>query len=155
MTEQQIKDAAIGFEQAWMAGDTKQALSFFADDAVWIAPNGVFRGRAQIEKYLTWVNKIVKNYKITETGLGIVIQGDAVIAEHILSGTIDGMKFESPAVCIDEFKNGKIVKSRTYFDRLAQSQQVAKGMFSKWGVNAVVNGVQKGLSSISCKINSQ
>ena len=146
MTEQQMKDAAIGFEQAWMAGDVKQALSFFADDAVWIAPNGTFKGKVQIEKYLTWVNNIVKNYKITETGIGIIVQGDVAIAEHILSGTIDGMKFESPAVCIDEFKNGKIVSLRTYFDRLAQSQQVAKGIFAKWGVNAVVNGVQKGLS---------
>jgi ketosteroid isomerase-like protein len=146
MTEQQMKDASNGFEQAWMEGDTKQALSFFAEDAVWIAPNGTFKGKAQIEKYLIWVNKVVKNYRITETGIGIVVQGDVVIAEHILSGTIDGMKFESPAVCIDEFKNGKIVNLRTYFDRLAQSQQVAKGVFAKFGVNAVVNGVQKGLS---------
>ncbi len=146
MTEQQNKDAAIRFQQAWMAGDTQQALSFFADDAIWIAPNGVFEGRAQIEKYLTWVNEIVKDYNIAETGIGIVVQGDAVITEHVLSGTIDGMEFESPAVCIDEFRSGKIVKSRTYFDRLAQSQQVARGMFAKWGVNAVVNGAQKGLS---------
>ena len=146
MTEQQIKDAAIGFEQAWMDGDIKQALSFFADDAVWIAPNGKFKGKIQIEKYLTWVNKIIKNYQITENGIGIVVHGEVVVGEHILSGTIDGMKFESPAVCIDEFKNGKIVYSRTYFDRLTQSQQVAKGMFAKFGVNAVVNGVQKGLS---------
>ena len=146
MNEQQNKDAAIGFQQAWMAGDIQQALSFFADDAVWIAPNGVFKGRTQIEKYLTWVNAIVTNYNIAETGIGIVVQGDIVIAEHVLSGTIDGMEFESPALCIDEFRTGKIVKSRTYFDRLAQSQQVARGVFAKWGVNAVVNGVQKGLS---------
>jgi len=59
--------------------------------------------------------------------------------------THNGMKWESPSVCIDEFKNGKIANLRTYFDRLAQSQQVAKGMFAKWGVNAVVNRAQKGL----------
>jgi ketosteroid isomerase-like protein len=145
MPEQQIKDAAIGFEQAWMAGDIQKALSFFADDAVWIAPNGIFKGKEQIEKYLTWVNRLVEDYKIMETGIGFVVQGDVAIAEHILSGTIDGMKWESPAMCIDEFRNGKIVNSRTYFDRLAQSQQVAKGVFAKWGVNAVVNRAQKGL----------
>jgi len=146
MAEQQIKDATSGFTQSWTSGDINKALSFFADDATWIAPNGTFKGRAEIERYLTWVIKIVRDYKITETGIGTVIKGDVAIAEHILSGTIDGRKFESPAVCIDEFKNGKIVNSRTYFDRLAQSQQVAKGMFAKSGVNAVIKAVQKGLS---------
>jgi ketosteroid isomerase-like protein len=145
MTEQQNKDAAIAFERAWMAGDTGQALSFFADDAVWMTPNGAFTGKTQIQKYLTWVTETVTNYKIAEAGIGMVAQGDAVVAEHMLSGTIKGTRFESPAVCIDEFRNGKIVKSRTYFDRLGQSQQVARGVFAKWGVNAVVNGMQKGL----------
>ena len=57
MTDQQIKDAIRSFLKAWTAGDTKQALSFFAEDAVCIVPPGTFKGTAQIEKYITWVTK--------------------------------------------------------------------------------------------------
>ena len=50
-----------------------------------------------------------------------------------------------PAVCIYEFKDGKMANVREFSDRLTQAQQAAKGMFARWAVNAVVNGTQKGL----------
>ena len=145
MTDQQIKDAIRSFLKAWATGDTKQALSFFAEDAVCIGPPGTFKGTAQIEKYITWVSKMTKDFKITETGTGIITQGDTGIIEHLLSGTLNGMKWESPAVCIYEFKNGKMASVRAFYDALSQAQQAAKGMFAKWAVNAVVNASKKGL----------
>ena len=144
MTEQEIKDAAHSFLKAWTTGDTKQALSFFADDAVWITPNGTFKDKENIERYLTWVNSTTEDYQITETGVGMIVQGDTLIVEHDLSGTTNGMKWVLPAVCIDEFKNGKVVKSRSYFDVLSQAQQVTNGI-PKWMVNMVVNASRKGL----------
>jgi ketosteroid isomerase-like protein len=145
MTDQQIKDAIRGFLKSMTAGDIKKALSFVAEDAVWIAPQGTFKGTAQIEKLITWVNKYNKDNKVTETGIGIITQGDTGVIEHNLSGIYNGMKWESPAVCIYEFKNGKIANMRGFYDVLAQAQQAAKGMFARWAVNAVVNGSQKGL----------
>jgi len=145
MTEQEIKDAARKFLKSWTTGDIKQAASFFADDAVFIVPRGTFKGTAQIEKYITWVNRGTKDYKITETGIGIITQGDTTVDEHKLSGTSNGMKWELPAVCIYEFKNGKIANMRGFYDLLSQVQQSTKGMFAKWRVNTVVNGSQKGL----------
>jgi ketosteroid isomerase-like protein len=144
MTDQQIKDAIRGFIKSSTAGDTKQALTFFADDAVWITPQGTFKGTAQIEKCITWLNKTNKENKVTETGIGIITQGDTGVIEHKLSGIYNGMKWESPAVCIYEFKNGKIASMRAFYDVLAQAQQGAKGI-AKWMVNMVVNGSQKGL----------
>jgi ketosteroid isomerase-like protein len=145
MTDQQIKDAIRGFLKSSTAGDVKSALSFFADDAVWVSPQGTFKGTAQIEKLMTWINKMNKDNKVTETGIGIITQGDTGVIEHNLSGIYNGMKWESPTVCIYEFKNGKIAKIRAFYDALSQAQQASKGMFAKWAVNAVVNGSRKGL----------
>lgn len=145
MTDQQIKDTIRNFLKSMMTGDIKSALSFVAEDAVWIAPQGTFKGTAQIEKLMTWINKMNKDNKVTETGIGIITQGDTGVIEHNLSGIYNGMKWESPTVCIYEFINGKIAKIRAFYDVLSQSQQASKGMFAKWAVNAVVNGSRKGL----------
>ena len=144
MTEQQIKDVSHGFLKAWTSGDLKQALSFFAADAVWTTPNGLFKGTAQIEKYLNWVRNLVKDYKITESGVGIVVQGDKAAVEHNLSGTINGMKMNLLSMCTYEFEDGKIANLKTCYDRLEQAQQATKGI-NKWVVNKVINGAQKGL----------
>ena len=145
MTEQEIKDSIRGFFKAWTTGDTKQALSFFTEDAVFTVPRGTFKGTAQIEKYLTWVNRGTRDYKVTEAGIGIITLGATAADEHRLSGTSNGMKWEIPAVCIYEFKNGKIANMRGFYNLLSQVQQSTKGMFAKWIVNTVVNGAQKGL----------
>jgi ketosteroid isomerase-like protein len=132
MTDQQIKDAIRGFLKAGVAGDAKQALSFLAADAVWVTPQGTFKGIGQIEKFLTWVSRITKDYKITETGIGIITQGDTGVIEHNLSGTFEGKKWAMPAMCIYEFKDGKMANVRAFSDRLTQAQQAAKGMFARW-----------------------
>ena len=144
MTDQEIKEAIRGFLKAWTAGDTKQALSFFAADAVLISPFGTSRGISQIEKNITWVNKMTKDYKITETGIGIITQGDTGVIDHKISGVSNGKKWELPAMCIYEFKNGKITNVRSFYDVLSQAQQIATGI-GKWMVNMVVNASQKGL----------
>ena len=144
MTDQEIKDAIRGFLKSMNVGDAKQALSFVAPDAVWVSPMGTFKGTAQIEKAITWLNKEAEN-KVTETGIGIITQGDMGVIEHKLSGTYKGMKWESPAVCIYEFKSGKIMSMRAFYDALTQAQQVTKGI-PRWMVNMIVNGARKGLT---------
>ena len=78
-------------------------------------------------------------------GIGIITQGDIGVIEHKLSGIFNGMKWESPTVCIYEFKNGKIANVRAFYDVLSEAQQASKGMFAKWIVNMVVNASRKGL----------
>ena len=145
MNDQQTRDAIRGFLKSWVAGDTKQALASFTEDTVWVTPHGTFKGVAQAQNYMTWINRVANNYKITENGIGIIVQGNTAVIEHNLSGTTNGMKWEIPASCIWEFKNDKVASVRTFGDILTQAQQAAKGMFAKWAVNAVVNGSRKGL----------
>lgn len=145
MTDQQIKDAIRSFLKAWTSGDTKQALSLFTDDSVWINPQGTFKGNAQIEKYMNWICNTNKDFKIVENGVGIIVQGDTAFIEHDVSGTLNGMKWLVPASCAWEFKNDKVTNLRTFYDVLTQAQQAAKGMIPRWMVKTVVNASQKGL----------
>ena len=145
MTDQQIKDTIRGFLQSSKAGDVKSALSFFTEDALWTSPHGTFKGTAQIEKFLTWMSTTNKERDVTEIGIGIITQGDIGVIEHKLSGIYFGGKWESPTVCIYDFKNGKIANVRAFYDVLSEAQQASKGMFAKWIVNMVVNASRKGL----------
>ncbi len=145
MTEEQIKGAIRGFLKALVAGDVKQASSFLSADAVWTEPNGVHKGSAEIGTYIGKVNKVVKDYKITETGLGIVVQANTGIIEHNLAGVTDGRKWEVPAMCIYEFKNDKMQSIRTFYDRLSQAKQAAGGIIAKTAVNSVANAMEKQL----------
>jgi ketosteroid isomerase-like protein len=144
MTDQQIKEAIRGFLKSWTSRDIKNAVTFFTEDALFCTPLGTFKGARQIEKYITWVNRITQDYKMTETGIGIITHGDIGVIEYNLSGTYSGKKWETPAICIYEFENGKIANMRGFYNVLSRSQQTTNGI-SRWLVNLVANRAKKGL----------
>ena len=144
MNDQQIKDSIRGFLKSWTSGDMKNALSYFAEDALFTTPLGSFKGTKEIEKYIEWVNRVTQDYKMTETGIGIITQGDIGVIEYNLSGISRGMKWEVPGIAIYEFNNGKIANMRGVYNILSRSQQTTKGL-SKWVVNRIIKGAHKGL----------
>ena len=144
MNDQQIKDSIRGFLKSWTSGDLKNALSYFAEDALFTTPLGSFKGTKEIEKYIEWVNRVTQDYKMTETGIGIITQGDIGVIEYNLSGISRGMKWEVPGIAIYKFKDGKIADMRGVYNILSRSQQTTKGL-SKWVVNRIVKGAHKGL----------
>ena len=145
MSDEQIKGSIRDFIKAMVSGDSKQSAALLAPDAVWIGPGGTFKGAAEIVAYTEKINKAVKDYSITENGMGIVVQGDTGVIEHNLAGITDGKKWEVPATCIYEFKDGKILGIRTFYDRLTQAQQAAGGIIAKTAVNPGVNAMEKQL----------
>lgn len=145
MSEEEIKGSIRGFIKAMAAGDSKQAGALLAPDAVWTGPGGTFKGAADIVAYTERIKKAVKDYRITENGMGIVVQGETGVIEHNIAGITDGKNWEVPATCIYEFKNGKIQGVRTFYDRLSQAQQAAGGIIAKTAVNSVVNAMEKQL----------
>ena len=145
MSEEQIKGPIRGFLKSTTQGDVNQSISFLAPDAVWVTQSGTFKGVEEIKKYISWTINAVKDQKVVETGVGIVVQGNTGIIEHTLSGVTRGKKWEVPAMCIYEFKDDKIIAMRSFMDRLSLAKQGAKGMFEKWFVNAIINAIEKGL----------
>ncbi len=145
MSEEQVKKKMTQFRKALEARNVDEVLSFFTDDGVWEAPEGTFKGKEQLKRYVTWNKQTNPDLKITETGIKVVAEGDAGVYEHVLSGTVQGTKWEVLAICIYEFAGDKIKSIRTVYDRLTVAKQLAKGTMAKMAVNGVLKRMEKGL----------
>ncbi len=133
------------FLRALEAQDAGRVLSFFAEDGVWVAPEGTFKGKPQLRRYLGWQYGQAQDLKITERGNGIIAQADKAFIEHVVSGKLNGARVEYLAFCAWEFQDEKIREVRTVYDRLSLAKQVAKGWLAKWLVGQVVKQAEKGL----------
>ena len=145
MAEEKIASIMRDFVGAMAKGDVEKMLSFLTEDAAWVNPNGTFKGKEELRRYLTWMAQTMQDAMITETGNGIIVQGNKAFFEHVIAGTMNGMKYEGLAMCAYEFKGEKIKELRTAWDRLSMAKQVAKGWLAKWGVNSIVKQAEKGL----------
>jgi limonene-1,2-epoxide hydrolase len=145
MKDEQIAKAMRGFVKAWVEHDVDKAVSFCNEDVTWVTPNGTFRGKAGIRKYIEWSNARVADQKVVETGIKVIAQGNTGIYEHVIGGIVDEKEWETLALCVYEFKDDKIDNMRTVYDRLDIAKQLAKGFFAKSTVNGVVSRMERGL----------
>ncbi len=134
------------FVGAMTSGDVEKALSFWTDDGTWAAPQGTFKGKEELRRYLTWMARSIQDMTVKDSGIGIMVQGNRAVYEHTIGGTMQGVRAEMLGMCAYEFSGGKIQEGRTVFDRLSMAQQAAKGWFAKWLVGLIVKQGQKGLS---------
>ena len=145
MAEEKIPGIMRDFIKTLEKADVEKGLSFFTEDGVWVNPNGTFKGKEELRRVLTWMAQSMRDVTITETGNKIIVQGNRAFYEHVIAGTMEGMRGEVLAICAYEFKDGKIQEVRTAWDRLSMGKQVARGWLAKWIVNLVVKQAEKGL----------
>lgn len=145
MAEEKIPSIMREFVKTMEDGDVEKSLACFTEDAVWVNPNGTFRGKAELRRYVTVLYDMMKNTKVKECGNGIIAQGNKAFFEHEISGTVEGKKVAILAMCAYEFEGDKIKEVRTTFDRLSMAQQAVKGGLPKMMVNMIVKQAEKGL----------
>ena len=145
MDEEKITSIMREFIKSFEAADVEKSLSYFAEDAVWVAPEGTFKGKEELRRYLTNEAQSIRDMTVTETGNKIIVQGNKAFYEHVIAGTIEGKRSEGLAMCAYEFTNDKIQEIRTVYDRLSMAKQVAKGWLAKRLVNSIVKQAEKGL----------
>ena len=145
MTNEEIANIMRDFVQTLAKGDVEKTLSFFTEDVVWVEPNGTFKGKNELRSYLSAQAKSMENKTVTETGNGIIVEGNKAFFEHVLGATVQGRRAEFLAMCAYEFSNGKIKEVRTTYDRLLIAQQAVKGWLPKMMVNMMVKQAEKGL----------
>ena len=129
------------FVQALAMTDGEKLASYVTDDCVWVGPN--YKDKEGIKNYIKAMSQSIKEAKVTESGNGIIVNGDKAFFEHVISGTYQSKKFGYLAMCAYEFSGDKIKAMRTTSDRLGLAQQVVGGWFPKWMVNTIVNQVEK------------
>jgi ketosteroid isomerase-like protein len=144
MADEKIPGIMREFVKAMGKGDVEKQLSFLTDDAAWINPNGTFKGKEELRRYLTVFLGSTKDLTVTECGNGIIVQGNKAFFEHVIGGTVEGRRAEVLAMCAYEFSGDKIKAVRTTYDRLSMAQQAATGL-GKWMANMIVKQMEKGL----------
>jgi len=145
MAKEEIISIMRNFKDAYNKKDLEEILSFFTEDADWVNPDGVFKGKEEIKSYLKWIFEISPDQKLIESGVKIIAEEDRAVYEHILEGSYEGMKYQILVLCIYEFKGDKIQHVRAAYDRLSLAKQVAKGKIAKTAVNSITKKMEKGL----------
>lgn len=145
MSKEELISMMRKFKDAYNKKNLEKSLSFFAEDADWVNPNGVFKGKEEIKNYFKWVFEINPDQKIIESGVKIIAEEDKAVYEHILEGSFEGMKYQILALCIYESKGSKFQHLRTIYDRLSMAKQLAKGPIAKTAVNSIIKRMEKGL----------
>jgi len=146
MSEEKIAETMRKFVGSLETKDVETPLSLCADDIVWKNSAGTFKGKEEVKKYLNWLGEKVENPKLTDSGCGILIQGNKAAYEHTFSGVMEGEKVSFPMLCTYEFnEDGNIKSLRSVYDRLAIAEQATNKWLPKKIVNTLVGQLQKGL----------
>ena len=145
MSKEELISTMRKFRDALNEKDLEKSLSFFTEDADWLNPDGEFKGKEELNKYLKWGFEISPDQKIIESGIKIIAEEYKAVYEHILEGSFEEMKYQILALCIYEFKGDKFQHLRSVYDRLSMAKQLAKGPIAKTAVNTIINRMEKGL----------
>jgi ketosteroid isomerase-like protein len=145
VTEETIKNTIRAFLAALSARELEKTLSFLAEDATWVTPASRFKGKAAVRRYLAWEFEMVPALTITETGAGLMVEGNQALIEHAMTGTIRGKRCQWLGMCAYEFRDGKIREMRAVYDRLTLAQQSTTGWLASKIVGAVAGQVESGL----------
>ena len=125
--------------------DTEKALSFFTDDATWTANEGIFKGREELKRYITWMFESLPDISIADDGIGIIVQGNIAVYQHTFEATVEGIKIKVPSICVYEFSGEKCKNHWAYNDRLSSAKQAVTGLIGRKVVNTLINRMEKGL----------
>jgi len=145
MSEDKKAEILREYVKAFESNDFEKVASLCTDDIIFESPMGTFRGKEDLRRYSDWMAENIKDYKVTEAGNGILVQGDKAIFEHTMSGKMQGEEGSVLAMCAYEFRDDKIKTVRVVFDRLSIAEQASSKWLEKKFVNTIVNQMQKGL----------
>jgi uncharacterized protein (TIGR02246 family) len=145
MNDEKIASIMRDLIKSLETADVEKTLSLFAEDGVIVNPDGTFKGKEELRRYLTNSSQSMRDVAVTETGNKIIVQGNKAFYEHFIAATIEGKRAEGLAMCAYEFTNDKIQEVRTVYDRLLMAKQAAKGWFARTLVNLIVKQAEKGL----------
>ena len=141
-----IEDRVREVLAALNSHDPERLLALMAEDAVWINPNGAFKGKAELKRYIDWMNTVVRDFTVTLSGVGIMTKGNEAMVEHEISGIVEVEPVSFLSFCAYEFdENNQVKILRTVFDRLALAEQGTDSWLSKTIVHQVVKKMQEGL----------
>jgi len=143
MAEKEIENVIRNLIDSLEKKDIDRALSLLTDDSTWSIPQGTFRGRDEIKRYLAWLGNY--DIKFTDDGVGIIIQGNKAAYQSTYDATYKGTTIKVSNICTYEFSGDRIKNHWTMMDRLSMVKQFATGPIARKVVNSIIAQTEKGL----------
>jgi len=145
MSEEKLVSVIRDFVEAIVKRDVEKTLSFLTEDVVWVQPEGIFKGKGEVKRLLTWLPKSFwySQVKIRDTGVGILVRENKAVYEQIIEGvSAHGRTYEAPALSIFEFSGEKIQQYRTLCDRMTLGKQgCGKQGYGGWLDRRILGGI--------------
>jgi ketosteroid isomerase-like protein len=135
--------AIRGIHEALRNRDVEKAVSFFADDATMVVPEGTFKGKENVRRRVAWFLQQWSHLEVTEKEL--ILDGNRAAYEYVIEGITREGKRQFPGIAIYAFGNGKVQEVHDYYDRLSIAHQSAKGWAARRIVGSVIEQMEKGL----------
>jgi ketosteroid isomerase-like protein len=152
-SEGTVEEVVCRFREAYDARDIDAAVELFAEDADWTLGPGTFTGKEALRRVLEWDVGLSPASRSRESGIGMLVKGNVAVTERVVEQTAEGIPFVCPLISVFELnEDGKIQHLRSFYDKLAIIQQVAreypgvKGWFLRRIVNILVAEGEKGLA---------
>jgi ketosteroid isomerase-like protein len=124
--ESQLRRTVEDYRSAYQARDVEGMLALFTDDAELTVAPGTFRGKDAIRNLLDWDARLSPTATVRDAGVGVLVCGQTVVWEHVVSLTYESIPYEEEATKVFEFDDGgKIRRLRSYYDKLAIMDQIA------------------------------
>ena len=76
MNDEKIASIMRDLIRSLETGDVEKTLSLFAEDGVMVNPNGTFKGKEELRRYLANSAQSMRDMTVTETGNKIIVQGN-------------------------------------------------------------------------------
>ena len=144
--EKKLESIIRDFEEAYTKRDVEKMMTFFTEEAVWVAPEGVFSGKNEVRRYLTWYSPEDFQIKLIDAGIGVAVKENKAVIQCTLEATSPaGVKCETPVISVYEFSGEKIQRKTVVFDRLSIAKQAARGVVDNWVIGVVLGRLEKGL----------
>lgn len=141
---EEMKVAIRSVHESVMKKDVEKLLSLFTEDVILMCPGVTLKGLEGAKRFMKWWGAQFQKFTTETTSL--TIEGERAAHEYVLEGTTpEGLTVRFDGVAIYEFKDGKILRIRNYFDVLTVAKQVVKGFIAKRAVKSVIDRYEKGL----------
>ncbi len=145
MAQKQYAELMREFVNSIEAENIENILSYCTEDIRFVTPFGTFEGKEEVKRLFEWMSGNVQNMEYTETGAGIIVQGDKAAYEHTLTGEYEGEEIEVLMICTYQFSGEKIKEMHYTMDTLELADQAAEGFLSERMVGTVYKQIRKGL----------
>ena len=107
----------------FQAGDITQLLTYFHDDAEWIAPEaeaipfaGSFHGKAEVARFFSELGAAVEPTRFDIRD--VIAENDKVVVTGEATWRVkaNGLSYDNPWVDVFTLRDGKVIRIEAYFD---------------------------------------